>query len=118
MSEGMFRISLIVIAVLFSLFFLLVFIPPIIANPDLVGVFLAGFDNPYVTGYSVDLITCWFVLILWVWFEAKNNSIKHGWICVLLGLVPGVAVGFSLYLLLRYSQLKKESRESDGLQGS
>jgi hypothetical protein len=41
------------------------------------------------------------VLTTWVVYEAKTRPVKHGWIAPLLGLVPGVATGFAVYLLLR-----------------
>ena len=33
--------------------------------------------------------------------HTKTRPVKHGWIAPLLGLVPGVAAGFAVYLLLR-----------------
>ena len=64
-----------------------------------------GFVNPYSSGYSSDVIACWLILMVWIVYEAKNKGVKHGWICILLGAVPGVAVGFALYLILRVKQL-------------
>ena len=107
MSETLFRRLLIAAALFFSLFFAVVVIPPLIANPDVWGAFEAGFVNPYSSGYSTDVLVCWFVLAVWVVYEAKAYSIRHGWICLLIGIVPGVAVGFALYLLLRSKQLKQ-----------
>ena len=78
----------------------------LIGNPDIIGAFAAGFVNPFAVGYSTDVFFCWFVLAVWIWFEASTQAIRHGWICLMLGIVPGVAVGFALYLLLRHSQLK------------
>jgi hypothetical protein len=34
-------------------------------------------------------------------YEKKSLNIKHGWVFVLLGVVPSVAVGFAGYLVLR-----------------
>ena len=107
MSETLFRRLLIAAAVFFSVFFAIVVIPPLIANPDIWGAFAAGFVNPYSSGYSTDVIVCWFVLAVWVVYEARAYSIRHGWICLLIGIVPGVAVGFALYLVLRSKQLKQ-----------
>lgn len=107
MSETLFRRLLIAAAFFFSVFFAIVVIPPLIANPDIWGAFAAGFVNPYSSGYSTDVLVCWFVLAVWVVYEAKSYSIRHGWICLLIGIVPGVAVGFALYLLLRNKQLKQ-----------
>lgn len=105
MSEALFRRLLISAAVFFSVFFAVVVIPPLIANPDVLGAFAAGFVNPYSSGYSMDVLVCWAILAVWVVYEAKAHSVRHGWVCLLLGIIPGVAVGFALYLLLRSKQL-------------
>ena len=75
-----------------------------IAHPDSVGAFAAGFVNSYASGYAADTLTCWVILTAWIAFEAKTKGVRHGWICALLGVVPGVAVGFAGYLLLRGRQ--------------
>ena len=111
MSEGVFRSLIIAIAALFTVLFCVVVVPPLVDNPDLPGAFAAGFVNPYASGYSADTISCWAILAVWVWFEAKTLSIRHGWVCLLLGVVPGVAVGFALYLLLRMNQLRGRTGE-------
>jgi len=53
------------------------------------GAFSAGFVNPYSSGYSADVILCWVTLVIWVMYEAKVYSVKYGWICLVLGVVPG-----------------------------
>ncbi len=103
MKQKLFTIGLIAVALLFTVIFCAVVIPPLFDNPDVVGAFAAGFVNPYASGYSTDVICCWLILLLWVIYEYPK--VKHGWLCVMLGLVPGVAVGFALYLLLRMYQL-------------
>ena len=105
MSDRMFRLGLIFLASVFTGAFCVLVVPPLLANPDILGAFAAGFVNPYASGYSTDVFVCWFVLAFWVWYEATNHDIKHGWVCLLLGVVPGVAVGFALYLLFRHKQL-------------
>lgn len=109
MSERVFKVCLLVFASLFTTIFCFLVVPPLIEHPDIVGAFAAGFVNPFAAGYSTDVFFCWFVLAVWVWFEASTRAIRHGWVCLLLGIVPGVAVGFALYLLLRHSQLKARS---------
>jgi hypothetical protein len=104
MSESVFKTSLYLAALVFTGIFCFLVIPPLIENPDVIGAFAAGFVNPFAAGYATDAIVCWFVLAIWVCFEASNSAIRHGWICLLLGVVPGVAVGFALYLLLRHAQ--------------
>lgn len=111
MNESAFKVSLLLAALLFTGVFCFLVIPPLLENPDIMGAFAAGFVNPYAAGYSSDVFFCWFVLASWVWFEASNHSIKYGWICLALGVVPGVAVGFALYLLVRHSQLKARNAE-------
>lgn len=109
MSESVFKVCLYLAAFLFTVIFCVLVIPPLIESRDVIGAFAAGFVNPFAAGYSTDVFFCWFVLAAWVWFEASTQSIKHGWVCLLLGIVPGVAVGFALYLLIRHSQLKAQS---------
>jgi hypothetical protein len=69
------------------------------------GAFSAGFVNPYSSGYSADVILCWVTLVIWVMYEAKVYSVKYGWICLVLGVVLGGAVGFPFYLVLRNRQM-------------
>ena len=101
MSEAVFKAALIAAALFFTVFFALVVVPPLVEDPDIIGAFAAGFVNPYSSGYSTDVLVSWFILAVWVVYEARAYSVRHGWVCLLLGVVPGVAVGFALYLLLR-----------------
>lgn len=75
MSRKAFRILLYCAALLFTLYFSVVVVPPLIRNPDILGAFAAGFVNPYASGYSTDVIVCWFVLCMWVIYEASALSI-------------------------------------------
>lgn len=104
MSKKAFKIGISVIGIIFTLIFCAIVIPPLIENPDIIGAFAAGFVNPYSSGYSADVFCCWAILLLWVIYESPK--IKYGWVCLLLGIIPGVAVGFALYLLIRMNQLK------------
>lgn len=106
MNEKLFTYALIFIAAAFTVFFSFVVIPPLIADPNVVAAMMAGFVNPYAAGYSTDVIFCWLVLCVWVVYEAKTLSIKNGWVFLLLGLIPGVAVGFALYLISRHYQIR------------
>jgi hypothetical protein len=108
MAERLFRVGIIGVAAGFTALFCSVVVPPLIEDPDIVGAFAAGFVNPYASGYSADVIACWLILAIWVGFEAKSRSVKHGWVCLVLGVMPGVAVGFAGYLLLRSSQVEEE----------
>jgi hypothetical protein len=107
MNERTFKATIIFIAAAFTAIFLWLVIPAQMANPDIIGAFAAGFVNPYSSGYSTDVFACWFILVAWIVYEARTHSIRHGWICAILGIVPGVAVGFALYLLMRMAQLKQ-----------
>ena len=109
MNETLFKALILAIGLAFCGVFFVVVIPPLIEHPDVMGAFAAGFVNPYATGYSIDVILCWFALAIWVVHEASTYGVCHGWLCLLLGLVPGVAVGFCLYLIIRSNQLKQSS---------
>lgn len=110
MTESRFRFSLYLASAFFTGFFLVVVVPPLLAEPDVIGAFAAGFVNPYSSGYSTDVIVCWCILALWIVHEARVHGVQYGWVCLLLGLVPGVAVGFAAYLLIRGRQLQELGR--------
>ena len=104
MGTAAYRRFLVVLAVAFAVAFALVCIPPFIQNPDIVGAFAGGFVNPYASGYAMDIFFTWAVLAVWVIYEAKVKGIRYGWVALLLGVVPGVATGFAVYLLIRLNQ--------------
>lgn len=101
-----YQLILAVLGIGFATFFFITIGPLIIENPGVVAAFKAGYVNPYSSGFSTDAITCWMVLAAWVVYEKFEKGIKHGWIALLLGLVPGVATGFALYLIMRMRQLE------------
>jgi uncharacterized membrane protein YfcA len=105
MTEPLFKAIIIAAAAVFTALFAYWCIPPQIANPDLIGAFAAGFVNPYASGYSADTIACWAILSAWILYERRVHSIRHGLWFIALGVVPGVAVGFAGYLLLRARKL-------------
>lgn len=104
MDVRLFKIVVAVLGLAFAVAFIALCVPPLIENPDFVGAALAGFVNPFSSGYALDAIFCWLILAAWVMHEAKTQGIKHGWVCIVLGVVPGVATGFAAYLLLRMNQ--------------
>jgi uncharacterized membrane protein YfcA len=116
MNERLFRVTLIAVAAVFTAAFGWLIIPPLMANPDVVGAFAAGFVNPYASGYSADVVACWAILCAWVLHERRAHGVRHGLWCLALGVVPGVAVGFAVYLLLRTRQLNRF--EASGLRGT
>ncbi len=101
MTERVFHGSVLAIAAAFTVFFAATVLPPLAADPDVLGAFAAGFVNPYAAGYSTDVFACWAILAVWVVHEARTRGVRHGWVCLALGVVPGVAVGFAAYLVLR-----------------
>ena len=105
MTERQFHTVAVLVAAGFTVLFAVVVVPLLVAEPDIIGAFAAGFVNPYASGYSADVIACWLILALWVLFEARTKGVRHGWLCLLVGIVPGVAVGFAAYLVIRSRQL-------------
>lgn len=100
-ATAIFKALLTLLALGFAMAFCVVVVPPFLASPDAIGAALAGFVNPFAAGYATDTIMCWCVLATWVWFEARTTGMRHGWIALALGVVPGVATGFAVYLLMR-----------------
>ena len=104
MNTLAYRLSLFALAAGFAVAFALICIPPFLENPDIIGAFAAGFVNPYSSGYALDIFFTWGVLAVWVLHEWRTLGIRHGWVALVLGVVPGVAVGFAAYLLIRLRQ--------------
>jgi len=104
MHKRVFEFAIAFLVIGFTAFFFLYVAPPAVESQDILGAFGAGFVNPFATGYSVDVFCCWGILLVWVLWESKR--VRYGWICVLLGVVPGVAVGLGAYLLVRMRQLE------------
>jgi hypothetical protein len=104
MNERSFKLCLAIFAGLFLAVFLFYITPNTLADGDIVGAFAAGFVNPYAAGYSIDVIMCWFIMSAWIVFERTQYGYKYGYLCIALGVMPGVAVGFALYLFLRMKQ--------------
>ena len=95
MNERQFRAAIIAVALGFTTLFCVMVVPPLVADPDIIGAFGAGFVNPYASGYSSDVVACWLILAAWVAFEARSKGVKNGWPCLVVGVFPGVAVGFA-----------------------
>ena len=96
------------VAVAFSIAFLAICIPPLFGrySGDVISAAGDGFVNPMSSGYSLDTISCWAVLAIWAAYERSARGVRRGWIALLLGIVPGVAVGLASYLILRERQLR------------
>ena len=87
MSEKAFEITSIGIKIFFTLLFFVIVVPALISDFDIIGAFSARFVNPYTSSYSADVILCWVALAVWVTYEAKVYSVRHGWIRLVLGAV-------------------------------
>jgi hypothetical protein len=107
-SPSLFKTFVVAIGVSFAAAFTYVVVPPLLDSGDIVGGFAAGFVNPYATGYALDTIACWCVLAVWVAYERSRYRVRHGWLALVLGVAPGVATGFALYLVLRMPQLERQ----------
>ena len=104
--KTIYQLILAALGIGFAAFFFITLGPILIENPDVIAAFKAGYVNPYSSGFSTDAISCWMVLAAWVIYEKFEKGITHDWIALLLGLVPGVATGFALYLIMRMRQLE------------
>lgn len=104
----LYRYSLLAIGLGFAAAFCAIVVPPLLRSLDVWGAFAAGFVNPYASGYALDTICCWGVLAVWVLHDARVLGVRHGWLCLLLGLAPGVATGFAVYLLMRSAQVREQ----------
>lgn len=107
MNETAFKTTIVAAAAVFTALFAYWCIPPLIADPDIIGAFAAGFVNPYSSGYSADVLACWVILSAWILYERHTLAVRHGLWFIALGVIPGVAVGFAGYLILRTQQLAR-----------
>lgn len=108
MSKSLFEALVLALGILFAVAFALIVVPPLLQSGDIPGAFAAGFVNPYSSGYSLDVIICALILLVWIVYERQTRGIKHGWIAVLLSVAPGLATGFAVYLVLRSRQIEKD----------
>lgn len=95
------------IGLAFTIAFTVLVMPSLFNDLSIVTALSAGFVNPYSTGFSLDTLSSWLVLTVWIISEARTSGIRHAWIAILLGLIPGTATGFAAYLILRTMQLGK-----------
>jgi len=113
MNDTLYKKLSIGLSVAFAIIFIILVIPAFLQNPDIIGAFAAGFVNPYSSAYALDAVFCALVLATWISYEARALRIKYGWVCILLCFIPGVAVGFGVYLVLRQSQIvNKKAHEN------
>ena len=106
MADKVFQLALWALAIGFTALFVTVVGPPLAAdNWDVSYALGQGFVNPYSSGYAWDIVFSYAVLVAWVIYEAIAKGVKHGWVVVILGFVPGVAVALAAYLLIRRKQV-------------
>lgn len=110
-----FTVTLWLLAAVFAVAFSVVVVPALLVDGDLWGAVAAGFANPYAAGYALDAIGCWCVLAAWVLHERR--TVRHGWVALLLGLVPGAVVGFAAYLLIRRRTYRAVNQRASSLEG-
>jgi uncharacterized membrane protein YhaH (DUF805 family) len=105
-TERVFQRIVLILAAGFVVFFAAVVIPGLIDDPNVLDALGDGFVNPFAAGYSTDVIVCALILATWILYERRAHQIRGGLWCILLSFVPGVAVGFGVYLVLRSRQLR------------
>lgn len=105
MTDTRFRYALWSLAIGFTIAFCAICVPPLMRDFDPVGAALDGFVNPFAAGYATDILFTYAVLAVWIFYDATVNGIRKGWIALPIGLVPGVAAGLAVYLLMRTKQL-------------
>ena len=106
MSKTVFEALCLFTGAAFAIAFAVIVVPALLETGDIPGAFAAGFVNPFSSGYSIDVILCAVLVIIWVLYERSTLGIKHGWIAIPLCFVPGVAVGLAYYLILRSRSIK------------
>lgn len=108
MSQRAFVYIIGAIGLAFTLVFAILVMPSLLKDLSIATALSSGFVNPYSTGFSLDTLSSWLVLTVWIIYEARSSGIRHGWIAILLGLIPGTATGFAVYLILRTMQIGTE----------
>ena len=104
MTKSIFETLIILLGAGFAIAFCIIVVPPLMESGDIIGAFAAGFVNPYSSGYSLDVILCAVILIVWIIYERQTKGVRYGWIAIPLSFVPGVATAFAFYLVLRSRQ--------------
>jgi hypothetical protein len=107
MSVAAFKAILVLLALAFAAAFSIIVVPPLLVSGDVTKALSGGFVNPFSSGYALDAIVTWWVLAAWIYFEAKSSGVRHGWVALLVGIVPGVSTGLAVYLLLRLNQTNR-----------
>ena len=95
---------------------LAVFVVPTFVDDhlDLAHAFDQALLNPYDTGFAMDLLFTYLILVTWVVYEAIYRDVRYGWIAVALGLLVGVSVGFAAYLVIRHREKPLAAPDAPG----
>ena len=109
MSDRIFKLALWALALAFTVVFFAVAGPQLGIDRDVIYALGQGFVNPYSSAYAYDIFFSYTVLAAWVIYEGLAKGVKWGWISLLLGFVPGVAVGLASYLLIRHRQVSTQT---------
>lgn len=107
MPNKVFELTIMALGATFAIAFCFIVVPPLLESGDVIGAFAAGFVNPFSSGYSLDVIICGVILWAWIIHERNSLGVRYGWIAIPLSLVPGVATGFAVYLIIRSRQLEE-----------
>lgn len=110
MPNRVFEFTTIALGAAFAIAFCIIVVPPLLETGDVIGAFAAGFVNPFSSGYSLDVIICGVILVVWILHERSSLGVRYGWIAIPLSLVPGVATGFAVYLIIRSRQIHEAKR--------
>jgi len=110
MNKTLFEVAVLFFGAAFAVAFSVIVVPALLESGDVVGAFAAGFVNPFSSGYSLDVILCAVILMIWMVYERSALSIRHGWVVVPLCFAPGVATAFAVYLVIRSRQLEKRKQ--------
>jgi len=110
MPNKIFEVTTIALGAAFAIAFCFIVVPPLLETGDVVGAFAAGFVNPFSSGYSLDVIVCGLILLVWIFHERSSLGVRYGWIAIPLSFLPGVATGFAIYLIIRSRQLDEAKR--------
>lgn len=111
MSERNFLIIIAAIGLGFSAIFGVTVLPLLLRDFDPFGAIAAGFVNPFSSGFALDTLSSWLVLSIWIVYETRARGIRHGWISIVLGIVPGTVTGLASYLIIR--TLQSADKKSD-----
>ena len=72
MPNKVFEFTTIALGAAFAIAFCFIVVPPLLETGDVIGAFAAGFVNPFSSGYSMDVIICGVILLVWIIHERSS----------------------------------------------